>query len=72
MLITVWRRALAIFRGNAVKARRQINCHIILSDYLIRKNPMKNFIGFSAIAGKIRQSTYKISFLFDFQFKANV
>jgi hypothetical protein len=45
---------------------------LILSGYLIRKIPMKNFIGISAIAGKTRQSTDKINFLFDFHFKANV
>ena len=72
MLIIIWRRALAIFRGNAVKARHQINCHLILSGYLIRKIPMKNFIGIFAIAGKIRQSTDKINFLVDFHFKADV
>jgi hypothetical protein len=54
MLITVWRRALAIFWGNAVKARHQINCRSILSGYLIREIPMEFFIGISAIAGKNR------------------
>ena len=54
MLITVWRRALEIFRGSALKTRRQINYRLILSGYLIKEIPMKFFIGISAIAGKNR------------------